>query len=109
MESVMWAFKTLWDKGLVYEGYRVLWYCMRCETPLSATETQMDDTYRDRQDPAITVSLRLSPRRRSAARLLDGVEALVWTTTPWTLPSNLAAAVNPEVDYVVVRVRRRRR
>ena len=98
MESVMWAFKSLWDKGLVYEGYRVLWYCTRCETPLSATETKMDDTYRSRQDPAVTVSLRL----RSADPLLDGVNALVWTTTPWTLPSNLAAAVNPDVDYVVV-------
>ena len=98
MESVMWAFKTLWDKGLIYEGYRVLWYCTRCETPLSATETRMDDTYRSRQDPAVTVSLRL----RSADPLLDGVNALVWTTTPWTLPSNLAAAVNAEVDYVVV-------
>jgi isoleucyl-tRNA synthetase len=98
MESVMWAFKTLWDKGLIYEGYRVLWYCTRCETPLSATETKMDDTYRSRQDPAVTVSLRL----RSADPLLDGVNALVWTTTPWTLPSNLAAAVNADVEYVVV-------
>src|SRR5664279_5059688 len=53
MESVMWAFKSLWDKGLVYEGYRVLWYCTRCETPLSATETKMDDTYRSRQDPCL--------------------------------------------------------
>src|SRR5664280_2587709 len=99
MESVMWAFKSLWDKGLIYQGYRVLWYCTRCETPLSATETKMDDTYRSRQDPAVTVSLRL----RSADPLLDGVNALVWTTTPWTLPSNLAAAVNPDVEYVVVR------
>ena len=98
MESVMWAFKTLWDKGLIYEGYRVLWYCTRCETPLSATETRMDDTYRSRQDPAVTVSLRL----QSADPLLDGVQALIWTTTPWTLPSNLAAAVNPDVEYVVV-------
>jgi len=98
MESVMWAFKTLWDKGLIYEGYRVLWYCIRCETPLSATETKMDDTYRNRQDPAVTVSLRL----RSADPALDGVNALIWTTTPWTLPSNLAAAVGPDVDYVVV-------
>jgi len=89
----------LWDKGLIYEGYRVLWYCTRCETPLSATETKMDDTYRSRQDPAVTVSLRL----QSADPLLDGVNALVWTTTPWTLPSNLAAAVNPDVEYVVVR------
>ncbi len=104
MESVIWAFKTLWDKGLVYEGYRVLWYCTRCETPLSATETRMDDTYRDRQDPAVTVSLRLQvPAEDARHDALDGVEALIWTTTPWTLPSNLAAAVNPDVDYVVVR------
>ena len=63
MESVMWAFKTLWDKGLVYSGFRVLWYCWRCETPLSATETKMDDVYTDRQDPAVTVGLRLRSRR----------------------------------------------
>ena len=99
MESVMWAFKTLWDKGLIYEGYRVLWYCTRCETPLAATETKMDDTYQNRQDPAVTVSLRL----RSPDKMLDGVNALIWTTTPWTLPSNLAAAVNPDVE-----LRRRR-
>ncbi|WP_018684546.1 isoleucine--tRNA ligase [Actinokineospora enzanensis] len=98
MESVMWAFKSLYDKGLVYEGFRVLWYCWRCETPLSNTETKMDDTYRDRQDPAVTVALRLA----APGTDLDGVRALVWTTTPWTLPSNLAAAVHPDVDYVVV-------
>jgi isoleucyl-tRNA synthetase len=92
MESVMWAFKTLHDKGLVYEGFRVLAYCWRCETPLSNTETRMDDVYRPRQDPAVTVGLRLE----------TGELALVWTTTPWTLPSNLAAAVNPDLDYVVV-------
>ncbi|HEV2781974.1 MAG TPA: isoleucine--tRNA ligase [Actinophytocola sp.] len=92
MESVMWAFKSLWDKGLIYEGFRVLWYCWRCETPLSSTETKMDDVYLDRQDPAITVGLRLE----------TGELALVWTTTPWTLPSNLAMAVHPDVDYVVV-------
>jgi isoleucyl-tRNA synthetase len=92
MESVMWAFKSLWDKGLVYEGYRVLWYCWRCETPLSNTETKMDDVYLDRQDPAVTVGLPLE----------TGEQLLVWTTTPWTLPSNLAAAVHPDVDYVAV-------
>ncbi|WP_199034544.1 isoleucine--tRNA ligase [Glycomyces salinus] len=96
MESVMWAFKTLYDKGLVYEGYRVLWYCWRCETPLAATETKMDDTYRDRQDPAVTVGLDVT-----SPGPLEGAKLLVWTTTPWTLPSNLAAAVHPEVDYVV--------
>jgi isoleucyl-tRNA synthetase len=98
MESVMWAFKTLWDKGLVYSGFRVLWYCWRCETPLSATETKMDDVYTDRQDPAVTVGLEL----RAEGSDLDGARALIWTTTPWTLPSNLAMAVNPDVDYALV-------
>ncbi len=92
MESVMWAFKTLHDKGLIYEGFRVLAYCWRCETPLSNTETRMDDVYRDRQDPALTVKFTLA----------TGEKILAWTTTPWTLPSNLALAVNPEIDYAVV-------
>ena len=65
MESVMWAFKQLWDKGLIYEGYRVLPYCWECETPLSNFETRLDDAYRDRQDPAVTVVVRA--RRRRAA------------------------------------------
>ncbi len=98
MESVLWAFRTLWDKGLVYQGFRVLWYCWRCETPLSNTETRMDDVYRPRQDPAVTVGLRLQAPDSD----LDGVLALVWTTTPWTLPSNLAVAVHPDLEYVTV-------
>ncbi len=92
MESVMWAFKTLWDKGLIYEGFRVLAYCWRCETPLSNTETRMDDTYHDRQDPALTVAFELE----------TGERLLAWTTTPWTLPSNLALAVGPDITYAVV-------
>ncbi|MBG7605887.1 MAG: isoleucine--tRNA ligase, partial [Actinobacteria bacterium] len=92
MESVMWAFKTLWDKGLVYEGFRVLAYCWRCETPLSNTETRMDDTYHDRQDPALTVGFELE----------SGEKLLAWTTTPWTLPSNLALAVGPDIEYAIV-------
>ena len=92
MESVMWAFKTLWDKGLIYEGFRVLAYCWRCETPLSNTETRMDDVYRDRQDPAVTVWFELE----------TGERILAWTTTPWTLPSNLALAVGPDIDYAVL-------
>ncbi|MBT8228488.1 MAG: isoleucine--tRNA ligase [Dactylosporangium sp.] len=91
MESVMWAFNTLYDKGLIYEGFRVLAYCWRCETPLSNTETRMDDVYRDRQDPALTVALTLD----------TGEKILVWTTTPWTLPSNLALAVGPDIEYAV--------
>ncbi|MBU6316579.1 MAG: isoleucine--tRNA ligase, partial [Acidobacteria bacterium] len=92
MESVMWAFRTLWDKGLIYEGFRVLAYCWRCETPLSNTETRMDDVYRDRQDPALTVAFQLE----------SGEKILAWTTTPWTLPSNLALAVGPDIEYAVM-------
>ena len=92
MESVMWAFRSLWDKGLLYEGFRVLAYCWRCETPLSNTETRMDDVYKDRQDPALTVWFELE----------DGRRILAWTTTPWTLPSNLAVAVGPDIDYAVM-------
>jgi isoleucyl-tRNA synthetase len=92
MESVMWAFKSLYDKGLVYEGFSVLAYCWRCETPLSNTETRMDDVYADRQDPALTVGVKLD----------SGEKLLVWTTTPWTLPSNLAIAVGPDIDYTVL-------
>ncbi|MBJ7294084.1 MAG: isoleucine--tRNA ligase, partial [Ilumatobacteraceae bacterium] len=92
MESVMWAFKTLHEKGLIYEGFRVLAYCWRCETPLSNTETRMDDVYKDRQDPALTVSFTLD----------SGEKILAWTTTPWTLPSNLALAVGPDIDYAVL-------
>jgi isoleucyl-tRNA synthetase len=98
MESVIWAFKQLWDKGLAYEGYRVLPYCWRDETPLSNHELRMDDDiYQSRQDPAITVGFKVVDGE------LDGAYLLVWTTTPWTLPSNLAVAVNPEVTYVAVR------
>ncbi|ADJ44757.1 isoleucyl-tRNA synthetase [Amycolatopsis mediterranei S699] len=99
MESVLWAFKRLWDKGLVYEGYRVLPYCWRDATPLSNHELGMDsDVYRNRQDPAVTVGFRLEGNGTE----LDGTYLLIWTTTPWTLPSNLATAVHPEVQYVVV-------
>ena len=98
MESVMWAFKTLWDKGLVYEGFKVLAYCWRCETPLSNTETRMDDVYADRQDPALTVGFELVDETGERT----GELLLAWTTTPWTLPANLALAVGPDVDYAVV-------
>jgi isoleucyl-tRNA synthetase len=93
MESVMWAFKTLWDKGLIYEGFRVLPYSWALETPLSNTETRMDDAYKQVQDPALTVAFVLE----------TGESLLAWTTTPWTLPSNLALAVAPDVSYVRVR------
>jgi isoleucyl-tRNA synthetase len=93
MESVMWAFKQLHDKGLVYEGFKVLPYCWRCETPLSNHELRMDDdVYQDRTDPSVTVRFKLE----------SGEWLLAWTTTPWTLPSNLAIAVGADISYVVL-------
>ena len=93
MESVIWAFKELYEKGLVYEGFRVLPYCWNDETPLSNHELRMDDdVYQSRQDPAVTVGCRLD----------TGEIALVWTTTPWTLTANLAIMVHPDIEYVVV-------
>lgn len=102
MESVLWAFKTLFDKGLAYEGYRVLPYCWRDETPLSAHELRMDDdVYQNRQDPSVTVTFPLTGAKAEALGL-TAVRALAWTTTPWTLPTNLALAVGPDIEYVVL-------
>ncbi len=97
MESVLWAFKRLHELGLVYESYRVMPYSWAAESPVSNFETRMDNAYRERQDPALTVRLRL-------CEPLDGApaELWIWTTTPWTLPSNLAVAVGPEIDYAVL-------
>ncbi len=93
MESVMWAFKQLHDKGLIYQGFKVLPYCWRCETPLSNHELRMDDdVYADRTDPSVTVRFKLE----------TGEWILAWTTTPWTLPSNLAVAVGRDITYAVV-------
>ncbi|HJQ04539.1 MAG TPA: isoleucine--tRNA ligase [Nocardioides sp.] len=98
MESVLWAFKSLYDKGLVYEGFRVLPYCWQDETPLSNHELRMDDdVYKMRQDPAVTVGFEITTPGE-----LQGAKLLIWTTTPWTLPSNLAVMVGSEIDYVAV-------
>lgn len=106
MESVIWVFKQLWDKGLAYEGNRVLPYCWNDETPLSSHELRMDDdVYQNRQDPALTVGFRVDG---VAGGPLDGAYLLIWTTTPWTLPSNQAVAVNPDVTYVVAETDGRR-
>ncbi|MCD4526445.1 isoleucine--tRNA ligase [Nocardioides sp. cx-173] len=100
MESVIWAFKQLHEKGLVYEGFRVLPYCWNDETPLSNHELRMDDdVYQMRQDPAVTVGYDVTTPGD-----FQGVKVLVWTTTPWTLPSNLAVMVGEDIDYVVVEV-----
>ena len=98
MESVLWAFKTLYDKGLVYRGSRVVPYSWAMQTPLSNFETRLDNSYRERQDPALTVLFKLKEP------LKDGKPAhlAAWTTTPWTLPSNLALAVGPTFDYAIL-------
>jgi isoleucyl-tRNA synthetase len=103
MESVIWAFKQLYDKGLLYEAYRVLPYCWECETPLSNSETRVDDAYRDRQDPAVTVPFTLEPDASAPDLIAGEIDLWAWTTTPWTLPSNLAIAVGADIDYAVLR------
>ncbi len=95
MESVWWAFKTLYDKGKIYEGEKVLMYCTLDGTPLSKAEVTMDSgAYQDVTDPSVYVKFKLS----------DGGTLLAWTTTPWTLPANTALAVNKELDYVEVKL-----
>ena len=94
MESVIWAFGEAHKKGLIYKDYRVAPYCYRCETPLSISEIRTDDSTRPKQDRAITVKFPLLG--------YDDSSVLAWTTTPWTLPSNLALAVGREIPYVLV-------
>jgi isoleucyl-tRNA synthetase len=102
MESVIWAFKQLHNKGLAYEGFRVLPYCWHDETPLSNHELRMDDdVYRMRQDQSVTVTFPLDGAKAEALGL-TAVRALAWTTTPWTLPTNLALAVGPAIEYSVL-------
>lgn len=97
MESIIWAFKELYKKGLMYEGVRILPYSWAAETPVSNFETRMDNSYREREDPSVTVMFTLNPVEGET----KPVKALAWTTTPWTLPSNLALCVNKEFDYDV--------
>lgn len=95
MESVMWAFKQLYDKGLAYKGYRVLPYCPKDQTPLSAHELRMDaDVYQDRQDTTVSVAVSLKDE--------DDAYLVFWTTTPWTVPTNFAIVVGADIDYVEV-------
>ncbi|CAI3799644.1 isoleucine--tRNA ligase [Pseudarthrobacter sp. MM222] len=103
MESVLWAFKQLHEKGLTYNGYRVLPYCWKDETPLSNHELRMDDdVYKNRQDQTVTVTFPITAGESELSRQLAGVQALAWTTTPWTLPTNAALAVGPAITYVVL-------
>ena len=92
IESVWWILKTFWEKGLLYQGYKVVPYCPRCGTPLSDHEVALG--YNETLDPSVFVRLPLVDE--------PGTSLLVWTTTPWTLPGNVAVAANPEVEYVKV-------
>lgn len=95
MESVWWAFRTLYDKGKIYEGEKVLMYCTLDATPLSKAEVTMDaGAYQDITEPSVYVKFKLT----------DGTTLLAWTTTPWTLPANTAVAVNEKLTYVEVEV-----
>ncbi|MFI5318920.1 MAG: isoleucine--tRNA ligase [Myxococcota bacterium] len=109
MESVMWAFKRLFELGHIYEGLRVLPYSWAAQTPVSNFETRMDNATRPKQDPAITVRFRLKPAN-PISRDLDPelTELWAWTTTPWTLPSNLALAVGPSLEYAVFALGKRK-
>ena len=92
MESVWWVFKSLWDKDLVYKGYKSLAYCPRCATPLSNFEVNLG--YQETQDPSITIRFKVRGAERTSI--------LAWTTTPWTLPSNMALAVGRDIPYARV-------
>lgn len=101
MESVMWAFKQLYDKGLVYESVRVVPYSWACETPLSNFETRLDNAYREKTSKAVTVAFELLENPK---QFKQKCKLLAWTTTPWTLPSNLALAIGKDIEYCAVLV-----
>ncbi len=105
MESIWWVMKSLWEKGLLYEGHYILPYCPRCSTVLSNHELNLGG-YKDVHDPAITVRFKVRGAAGAASSLSDLADGstylLAWTTTPWTLPSNLALTLGPDVEYVLV-------
>lgn len=95
IESVWWALKSLHEKGLLYEGRKVLMYCPHDETVLAKAEIAMDNTYKDVTEEAVTVKFELTDH--------PGTYFLAWTTTPWTLPGNVALAVGPDIEYCKVK------
>ncbi len=101
MESIWWVFKQLWDKGRVYKSHRIMPYSWKLTTPLSNFEA--GSNYQDVQDPSITVRLRIAPGTLAEHGFSGDGYFLIWTTTPWTLPANLAVCVGPDLDYVAVR------
>jgi isoleucyl-tRNA synthetase len=103
VESVWWALKTIFDKGLLVQDFRISPYCPRCGTALSDHEMGQPDVYSDVVDPSVTVRFSITRVPDGASPHLAGADLLVWTTTPWTLVSNTAVAVHPEVEYVIAR------
>ncbi|MBL0690679.1 MAG: isoleucine--tRNA ligase [Alphaproteobacteria bacterium] len=110
-ESVLWAFKKIYDKGLIYEGVKIQPYSWSAEVVISSSETRQDDNTRERQDTAISVAFELKKSKMLETILEDKlsedevenltVRLIAWTTTPWTLPANLALAVNPDITYIL--------
>lgn len=106
MESVIWAFSELYKKGLIYHDSRVMPYSWKCETPLSNFETRMDNSYRRKESKAVTVKFEIAEIPSFVKEKYPDIRKLfllAWTTTPWTLPSNLALAVGEDIDYVVIK------
>jgi len=106
MESIWWVMKSLWEKGLIYEGHYILPYCPRCSTVLSNHELNLGG-YKDVHDPAITVRFKIKGAEDRGIGSREGTNPLnayflAWTTTPWTLPSNLALTLGPDIDYVLI-------
>ncbi len=109
MESVWWGFKEMYKKGLIYEGRKVLLYCPRCETPVSNFEVAMDNSYRDVTEDAVTVKFEIRSMKSETNSKLEipndndkPVYLLAWTTTPWTLPGNVALAVGKDIQYSIL-------
>ncbi|MDP3763771.1 MAG: class I tRNA ligase family protein, partial [bacterium] len=96
IESVWWALKEIHNKGLLYEGRKVLLYCPHCETPLAKAEIAMDQSYKDVTEEAVTVKFKIVGE--------ENTYLLTWTTTPWTLPGNVALAVGEKIDYVKIKI-----
>ncbi len=106
MESVWWALKSAWDKGLIYEGRKVLMYCPRCETPVSNAEIQMDNSYRDVTEKSVIAKFKLKSGQKFGNYTTgDSAYILAWTTTPWTLPGNVALAVGKNIEYTALRIK----
>lgn len=102
MESVWWALKTIWDKGLIYEGRKVLMYCPRCETPVSKAEVAMDESYKDITEDSVIVKFKVKNPEKHG--LPENTYILAWTTTPWTLPANVALAIGKDISYLLLAI-----